>query len=107
MASRQDLCRFSRFRCVLIIGAVLALSCFACTSPHVVLIGTSHGTPVDRISEVEPIRKAILDFKPDAICAEYLLPSDSTSLKYFYDDDYFERTEQLRIKWSCLWVVPT
>jgi hypothetical protein len=66
----------------------------------ILLIGTKHTTPETELVQIRPVYDAVIEFKPDVICAEYRKPNDSVSLRYLYGKYHFKKQDSLRKAWG-------
>lgn len=73
----------------------------ACISQQkILLIGTHHQTPKDRLEEIIPIASAVENFHPGIICVEYPMRTDTASIKYKGGEDIFQEKEALQREWK-------
>ncbi|HEV8513707.1 MAG TPA: DUF5694 domain-containing protein [Cyclobacteriaceae bacterium] len=73
----------------------------SCVSQRkILLIGTHHTTPKDRLIEIMPIASALEDFRPEIFCVEYPIPTDTASVKYKGGEDIFQRKEAMQKEWK-------
>ena len=80
---------------------VFALHAEVCVSQQkILLIGTFHKTPDDRLEEITPIAAAVENFRPGIICIEYLIPTDTASIMDRRGDLIFRDMEATRRAWK-------
>ncbi len=73
----------------------------ACLSQQkILLIGTLHQTPKDRLDEIAPVASAVENFHPEVICAEYPMPTDTATVKYKGGEDIFIKRKALQKEWN-------
>jgi hypothetical protein len=75
---------------------LLACASLCFSQQKILLIGTLHQTESDRLQEVKPISAIVENFNPKIICVEYLLPTDTLSLKHRFEATYYEERKNLR-----------
>jgi len=86
-------------RNILLIGFLFRAT--ACLSQQqILLIGTLHQTPNDRLNEIAPVASAVENFHPEVICAEYPIPTDTATVKYKGGEDIFTRMKALQEEWN-------
>jgi hypothetical protein len=66
----------------------------------VLLIGTLHQTPEERLKEIIPVASAVENFHPGLICVEYPMPTDTASIKYKGGENIFQEKEALQREWK-------
>jgi hypothetical protein len=73
----------------------------ACLSQQkILLIGTLHQTPKERLKEIPPVASTVESFHPEVICAEYPMPTDTASVKYKWGEDIFLQKETKLKEWN-------
>jgi hypothetical protein len=66
----------------------------------IALIGTKHTTPETELVQIDPVKQAVLDFKPDVICIEARKPDDSVSIRYIYGARHYKKQDSIRKAWK-------
>lgn len=80
---------------------VFALHTAVCVSQQkILLIGTFHQTPKDRLKEIIPVAAAVENFHPGIICIEYPIRTDTASIKYKGGEDIFQERKALQREWK-------
>src|SRR5215216_417288 len=97
MSSRKS----SRHAAKYLLLVVLALSSLLVRAQQsIALIGTKHQTPETEIVQIQPVREAILQFKPDVFCVEYRKPDDSVSMRYMFGPRHYKKQDSIRRAWK-------
>jgi hypothetical protein len=57
----------------------------------ILLVGTMHKLPGAFKGNYKYIKKRVIQFKPEIVCSEYIIPTDSVSLKKYYGQNFIRR----------------
>ena len=91
--------RIKPFWLIIFVLFVTAQSCLS-QKPTVILVGAIHHIPDSLKDNWPKFRERLEDYKPDAICIEYRIPSDTVSILQAGGVRYFVVLDSLREAWN-------
>ena len=68
--------------------------------PEILLIGVFHEIPADQRCNWEKPLKKLLQYKPDQIAVEYMMPEDPLSLNKAYGPTYRSWFDSVMLRWE-------
>jgi hypothetical protein len=86
--------RIVQFVLIIILTLQHVAGCFC--QQKILLIGTFHQTPTEKMKDIDVVAAAVKNFSPEIICVEYRISTDTISQRNSYVDERFEVVEKMR-----------